>query len=63
MGETANDGVRGTAGALVLVCVALLGSALAVLAVRSDVLTGRAPAVTMAPCAARRPRSPPITRP
>ena len=53
MGETAYDEGYGKTGALLLVCVALLGSALAVLAVRSDVLTGRAPAVTAAarPCA------------
>lgn len=52
MDETANDAINGKTGTLILLCVALLGSALAVLAVRSDVLTGRAPAVTMAarPC-------------
>ena len=46
MSQTANDEARGRTGGLILVCIALLASALAVLGVRSDVLTGRAPAVT-----------------
>jgi hypothetical protein len=52
MGATANDGIKGRARALGLVCVALLASGLTVLAVRGDVLTGKAPAVTTAaqPC-------------
>jgi hypothetical protein len=53
MGATAKDGINGGAGALALACVALVASALTVLGVRSDVLTGTAPAVTAAapPCA------------
>ena len=52
MGATAKDGTDGRARAVGLACVALLASALTVLGVRSDVLTGKAPAVTTAarPC-------------
>lgn len=51
---TVNDRVNGRTGAAIVLCVALLGSALAVLAVRRDLLTGRTPAVTTVarPCAA-----------
>jgi hypothetical protein len=48
MGATAKDGMDGPARALALACIALVASALTVLAVRSDVLTGTAPAVTTA---------------
>lgn len=53
MGATAKDGISGGARAIGLTCIALLASALTSLAVRSDVLTGTAPAVTAAarPCA------------
>lgn len=52
MRETAKSEVKGRTGGLILLCAAILGSALVVLAVRSDVLTGKAPAVTFAaqPC-------------
>lgn len=48
MDATAKDGITGGARAVGLACIALLASALTVLAVRSDVLTGTAPAVTAA---------------
>lgn len=43
---TANDEINGWTRALIMLCVALVGSALTVVVVRRDVLTGRAPAVT-----------------
>ena len=48
MGATAKD-TTGRALALAFACAALLGSALAVVVVRQDVLTGTAPAVAAAP--------------
>lgn len=52
MAATAKDGIDGRARAVGLACIALVASALTVLGVRSDVLTGTAPAVTTAapPC-------------
>lgn len=52
MGATAKDGIKGRARVLGFACVALLASALLVLAVRNDVLTGTAAPVSAAgtPC-------------